>query len=96
MSKGKWIKTNTSPCYKGDIPTFEEYTELLKSFYSKRVITHRRAYDRDFVATKWRSLIEDMKKTRFRDYSKSNYNLLMKTGLIKRQKRLLPKSKQIK
>lgn len=93
MSKGKWIKTNNSQCYHGKVPTFYEYVTLLRTLWNKD--TRRKLNpDDDSVQLRYEILLEDLKKSRFRDYKKSSYDFLMKTGLQKRQKKLTPRNKK--
>lgn len=93
MSKGKWVKTNDARCYHGKIPTFYEYTTLLRTLWNKDT-RKKLSPDNDSVQLRYDSLMEDLKKPRFRDYKKSSYDFLRRTGLIERQKKLTPRNKK--
>lgn len=82
-AKNKTIKQN--PIYKGPIPTFDAFVNL----YTQLVVPNE-----EVMRKKYESLMNDLKKTRFMDYRKTNYDFLTKVGLHQRMKPLIPRFKK--
>lgn len=74
---GSRNKQKTEPCYKGPSLSYEAFVNLY--------IQIRQPSDEE-MQKKYRRFLEDIKKAKFRTYKRTNYDLLVKTGLHIRKK----------
>lgn len=74
---GSRNKQKTEPCYKGPSMSYDAFVTL---YIKIRQPTEEEMYK------KYQRFLEDIKKTKFRTYRKTNYDLLVKTGLHIRKK----------
>lgn len=74
---GSKNKPKSEPCYKGPSLSYEAYVTLYMKIHQPSEAKMLENYER-FMA--------DIKKTKFSEYRKSNYDFLVKTGLYQRRK----------
>lgn len=94
MSKGTWVNTEKTRCYHGKIPTLQEFTDLIRLRWHKKTRKKFSPDNKEMMEIRYNSLLEDLNKSRFRDYKKSSYDFLIKSGLQSKQKKLTPRNKK--